>query len=476
MAHQAGPLDKRLVFTPNRGPLTTIFTPPSNCLATTTALDTSYFVGSEPNGDLGGFPSCYPSSTLSVAASDDVFQPAVYSPGVCPFGYTYAFPYTSQIDGIGEEYRSTTYTIPVTKYVCCPSGFSVSDTDLFLGICSQTATSISNVWQLTPGWPSSTPSSYSLTTATDEILLFVNAKPIVVVWASTDGAVLKLLSSQGLTGFTIPTSSGQSISTLPSGFGFSGTYPTGTTASPGATATGTNATPTSTASSGGMSTSSKIGIGVSVPLGVAVIGLLALFFWLRHKNQKKQAPPPPPMEYQLPPEYSHQPPQPYNSNMTQYPYQNNVMYQPQPMPQHMMSPDGSNLAPGGYSVPNPTIEADSSPVAELSTQKAGLISDHEMNATYPPTVTELPLPVSTTQHPAPSSISEMSSERNSALISVSPASQPAIAMESSDRTEAQQQDLLAQLANVRAQRERLQRIQELEHHEAALHKQLGGQS
>jgi hypothetical protein len=139
MAHQAGPLDKRLVFTPNRGPLTTIFTPPSNCLATTTALDTSYFVGSQPDGDLGGFPSCYPSSTLSVAASDDVFQPAVYSPGVCPFGYTYAFPCeclpdrdstffnidafsdTSQIDGIGEEYGSTTYTIPVTKYVCCPS-------------------------------------------------------------------------------------------------------------------------------------------------------------------------------------------------------------------------------------------------------------------------------------------------------------------------------------------------------------------
>jgi hypothetical protein len=92
MAHQAGPLDKRFVFTPNRGPLTTIFTPPSNCLATTTALDTSYFVGSQPDGDLGGFPSCYPSSTLSVAVSDDVFQPAVYSPGVCPFGYTYAFP------------------------------------------------------------------------------------------------------------------------------------------------------------------------------------------------------------------------------------------------------------------------------------------------------------------------------------------------------------------------------------------------
>jgi hypothetical protein len=141
----------------------------------------------------------------------------------------------------------------------------------------------------------------------------------------------------------------------------------------------------------------------------------------------------------------------------------------------MMSPDSSNLAPGGYSVPNPTIEADSSPVAELSTQKAGLISN-QVNATYPPTVNELPLPVSTTQHPPPSSISEMSSERNSALISVSPASQPAVAVESSDRTGAQQQDLLAQLANVRAQRERLQRIQELEHHEAALHKQLGGQS
>jgi hypothetical protein len=182
------------------------------------------------------------------------------------------------------------------------------------------------------------------------------------------------------------------------------------------------------------------------------------------------------MEYQLPPQYSHQPPQPYNSNMTQYPYQNNVMYQPQPMPpQHMMSPDGSNLAPGGYSVPNPTIEADSSPVVELSTQKAGLISN-QVKATYPPAVTELPLPVSTTQHPPPSSISEMSSERNSALISVSPASQPAVAVESSDRTGAQQQDLLAQLANVRAQRERLQRIQELERHEAALHKQLGGQS
>ena len=38
-----------------------------------------------------------------------------------PFLTFDAFSDTSQIDGIGEEYRSTTYTIPVTKYVCCPS-------------------------------------------------------------------------------------------------------------------------------------------------------------------------------------------------------------------------------------------------------------------------------------------------------------------------------------------------------------------
>src|SRR5437667_8503598 len=83
-------LQKRIVFTPNRGPLTTVFTPPVDCLATTTQWGTGFFVGSDSSA--GGFQSCYPSSTISVAPGDDAFDALVYSPGVCPVGYTYLFP------------------------------------------------------------------------------------------------------------------------------------------------------------------------------------------------------------------------------------------------------------------------------------------------------------------------------------------------------------------------------------------------
>jgi hypothetical protein len=89
-----------MVFTA-LGPATLPFTPPSSCLETTTYTyyytndADSFTVG--PHGfTLGTDPDCFPSPT-----GPEPWEPAqahpfvvVYSPGVCPVGYTYATPCT----------------------------------------------------------------------------------------------------------------------------------------------------------------------------------------------------------------------------------------------------------------------------------------------------------------------------------------------------------------------------------------------
>src|SRR5579871_3127030 len=100
------------------GPLTTRWTPHSSCLYTVTSYSGSYFQGYIPG--LGVDPACYPPSqsvsltsigvtstfieseaslstpgsvhepTTSVIVRDLVNAVNLYSPGICPFGWSYA--------------------------------------------------------------------------------------------------------------------------------------------------------------------------------------------------------------------------------------------------------------------------------------------------------------------------------------------------------------------------------------------------
>lgn len=104
----------------NRGPLTTTFTPPSTCLATTTvhvlgymlapsAQSSDYYIGLWPP-DLPGYlidttsNPCIPPAPTPVP----LYQPFYYSPGICPSSYTPAIPLAVQKPS-------------ATAWLCCPS-------------------------------------------------------------------------------------------------------------------------------------------------------------------------------------------------------------------------------------------------------------------------------------------------------------------------------------------------------------------
>ena len=115
----------------NRGPLTTTFTPASTCLATTSEYigdlayspsqrPTTYYIGLWPDAlpdyitDLTSNP-CFPTGATSIAFA----EPAYYSPGICPSGYTPAASLAT--DGIGEYGTSAVLPTSLTAWLCCPS-------------------------------------------------------------------------------------------------------------------------------------------------------------------------------------------------------------------------------------------------------------------------------------------------------------------------------------------------------------------
>jgi hypothetical protein len=107
-------------ISPNLGPLTTYWTPPSTCLSTITFC-------SDPNGQLwlgqtGNLvdPRCYPTNF----ATDDV-----YSPGVCPSGEMFPLPIRSDLMEVGwtsactpaAGISSPIFPTTVSAIQCCPS-------------------------------------------------------------------------------------------------------------------------------------------------------------------------------------------------------------------------------------------------------------------------------------------------------------------------------------------------------------------
>lgn len=77
------------VTTPNQGPATVPFTPPTSCLWTTTY--TTQYSGVPAGFTLGTDLDCFPPHTSALVSPTTSFV-KLYSPGVCPVGYVYATP------------------------------------------------------------------------------------------------------------------------------------------------------------------------------------------------------------------------------------------------------------------------------------------------------------------------------------------------------------------------------------------------
>lgn len=90
------------------GPLTTVFTPPSDCLASSAVwwIYTSCYVAPNCTYQLQGHPDfrkCLPPDYMP-------YTTAYYSPGLCPSGYT---PACTSYDSNG--------TVTDAVYNCCPT-------------------------------------------------------------------------------------------------------------------------------------------------------------------------------------------------------------------------------------------------------------------------------------------------------------------------------------------------------------------
>lgn len=153
------------------GPLTTTFTPPSTCLSiitsTTSRPSYSLFIGHWALGDL----NCYPSVTSSI----DFWSDYVWSPGICPSGYSTACTY---------DPSAISFDPAATASLCCPSGFTCYGTDWPHVCYSSAETSLTNVWLATGSWPTGgLPDSYSLMTVSPDT---VWCDGVPVAWESSD--------------------------------------------------------------------------------------------------------------------------------------------------------------------------------------------------------------------------------------------------------------------------------------------------
>ncbi|KAF1812663.1 hypothetical protein P152DRAFT_345454 [Eremomyces bilateralis CBS 781.70] len=243
------------------GALNTQWTPPSSCLSTTTLWGSSYFLGFQstigldseciPNAfatptesivtsaliqittdtneptpstyaTITGYTTLTPSATRTalgqlMPASEIISSVGYYSPGVCPSGYTYAASFTAGRPSASES---------ESRYICCPSGFQAptwtststrtSNGARFIAkvatydypLCSQSATTLTNLWSMTPGWPDVRPSSYTLTEAErtySENYFRVSASGVVVAWNPTDTAVVDFIRSNNVSLPPLPT-------------------------------------------------------------------------------------------------------------------------------------------------------------------------------------------------------------------------------------------------------------------------------
>ncbi|PVI04275.1 hypothetical protein DM02DRAFT_669263 [Periconia macrospinosa] len=243
-----------------RGPLTSVFTPPSSCFQLTRSQDNSnFYVGH--GADRYFDPSCFPSAKSDL---QDIkyWTSYYYSPAICPQGYSTVeifhtnFPGFEKSDGVplGPE---------TSAGLCCPSGYGYSAHG---HLCSS---SISRNQVLSYIHPTTTGQSWnqgSLTTSTASAESIVVGNGIPIWWQKTDEAVLAPVRAAATAPPSTSSSSGTQTSSL---------KPTGTQ--------------TPNDHQGARTTNSKLSIAVGVVVFiVTVLAAILLFLMYRKKSQKKR--------------------------------------------------------------------------------------------------------------------------------------------------------------------------------------------
>jgi len=248
-----------LTTSPNLGPLTTYWTPPSTCISTMTSVndwDENLWLGM--TGNIVNL-NCYPPNY----ATDDV-----YSPGICPSGWTSA---------CSPQQASTTSAIfppTITAVQCCPSSLSCyTSLDLEQYGFAFCTSSISASYISALAVPSPTSGATPKSGVISGSWVYgnfknqaVRAKPIFVAYQSTDSEILQLLTPSLRSPSTTSASS----------------------------TTPTSAPPTSTVTTGltihgGLSQGSKVAIGVTIPVVVLAIIVATLLYCIR-RRRKSQMP------------------------------------------------------------------------------------------------------------------------------------------------------------------------------------------
>ncbi|KAI1399133.1 hypothetical protein F4819DRAFT_430556 [Hypoxylon fuscum] len=237
------------------GPLTTSFTPPADCTASSAlywinTANTFYFLHGSP-----GQSSCFPDNYSP-------YQNQYYSPGICPAGYTRAC-----------ESLSTSASHTATQAVCCPIGNY---------ICASTSSSYSYPWGPTLGCMS----VYLVDTATHFTTLIDTLEG-----TETAGDLTSLKAPGTIMAYGIriqnsqtTTTDGAATTTTTSG---SASDSLQTSSSAIASATGEAQ---QDSSSSGLSTGAAAGIGVGVAIGIMALGGIILWmFWSRRRKRQAAA-------------------------------------------------------------------------------------------------------------------------------------------------------------------------------------------
>ncbi|KAI1471161.1 uncharacterized protein F4812DRAFT_168383 [Daldinia caldariorum] len=237
------------------GPLTTTFTPPADCIASSAlywvnTASTFYWLQGRP-----GQSSCFP---------DDYspYQNQYYSPGICPSGYTRACE-SRAIEG---------ETVVVTRGICCPQGNYQ---------CAPTSSSYSYPWGPTLGCMSvyRANTEMTFTTINGTIRGDEEAGPLTSLFAPFTVMAYGVVIQSGP---TTTTAGGTATATPGSSPGDS----------PPASETSPPTGEDQSDSSGDTKLSAGAGAGIGVGAAFAVLALgaaVAWVFWSRRQRRRQEA-------------------------------------------------------------------------------------------------------------------------------------------------------------------------------------------
>ncbi|KAI1106456.1 hypothetical protein F4804DRAFT_30122 [Jackrogersella minutella] len=228
------------------GPLTTTFTPPADCTASSALYwvnteSTFYWMHGRP-----GQSSCFPDSYSP-------YQNQYYSPGICPVGYTRACE--SVMTGSGPS--------ATTHATCCPQGNY---------ICASTSDSYSYPWGPTLGCMS----VYRVNTETSFTTI-----DGTIGGDETAGSATSLLAPGTIMAY------GVVVQNTPSADGTT-TASDSSSQTSSSIASETASTSDSSSGSHGLSSGAAAGIGIGAAVGAMAIGAVILWMFLSRRRKRRE--------------------------------------------------------------------------------------------------------------------------------------------------------------------------------------------